>query len=151
MDSQLVVVPKKRKRIISEKFAPCMKVILPDRTFVMVPVDKLASDAKRSILVAKARDFVGDQLDRLKNAALTPAEVKDLVKAVEQVDGLQREQYVTGLNNASESALGKNMGGLLKSVAEGAASGGAAGFLAKMKQMDEAAKKVEEEKKVINV
>jgi len=144
---QLAVVPKRRKRIISEKFAPCMKVMMPDRSFVMVPVDKMASDAKRSILVAKARDFVTDQLERLKNAALTPAEVKDLVRAVTDIDSLQREQYVTHANNspgtASSSELGRQMQGIVHAAAAGAAAGTADSFAQKAKLMDAAARKIE--------
>ena len=135
-----VVATKTKKNIIEEKFAPCLKVILPDRTFVMVPIDKLASDAKRQILVAKAREFVVSHMDRLASASLTPAEVRDLVRAVTDVDGLQREQYLA--TSKADSPLGRSLQNLVHDVARGAVEGSAAAFMEKKKRLDEAAKKV---------
>ena len=143
-DSNPLVVakPRRKNKMLEHNFAPCIKVVMPDRTFVMVPVDKLSSDAKRQVLVARARDFVEKHLGRLMDAGLTPAEVKDLVKAVSDVDALQREQYVTALNAAS-SEMGKGIGAVVREAAKGAAEGTAQGFIDKFKKMDAAAKKVD--------
>lgn len=137
-----VVETKPRKHIIEEKFAPCLKVTLPDKRHVMVPIDKLSSDAKRQILVAMAREFVVGHLQRLSTATLTPAEVKDLVRAVTDVDSLQKEQYLASAGPPT-TALGRQLQHLVHDVAKGAASGSAAAFIEKAKQMDAAAKRVE--------
>lgn len=155
MDEQLTVKEKKRRRsyrTTESAFAPCLKVIMQDKRTILIPVDKASSDSQRSILVAKARDFVETQLERLKGTSLTPAEVKDLVRAVSDVDQLQREQYVTALNSEGRaSGLGRDLQRVIRGAAQGAAEGTAAGFMEKMAKMDEAAKKIEEAKKVIQV
>ena len=141
--TELVVAkPRRKNKMLEHNFAPCVKVVMPDKTFVMVPVDKLSSDSKRQVLVARARDFVEKHLGRLMDSTLTPAEVKDLVKAVADVDALQREQYVASLNNAT-SEMGKGMGSIIREAAKGAAEGTAQGFIDKFKKMDAAAKKVD--------
>src|SRR6478736_2526424 len=140
----VVAKPRRKNKMLEHNFAPCIKVVMPDKTFVMVPIDKISSDAKRQVLVARARDFVEQHLGRLMNASLTPAEVKDLVKAVADVDSLQREQYVAALNNAT-SDMGKGMGSIIREAAKGAAEGTAQGFIDKFKKMDAAAKKVDAE------
>ncbi len=122
-------------------FAPCFKVSVPGAEAILVPIDKLSSDNKRLLLVAKARMLVEHQLDRLYNATLTPAEIKDIVKAVAEMDALQREQYITAVNNNVSTAKGKELGNIIKSAAEGATSG-ALDFLQKAKKMDDAAKKM---------
>ena len=155
MDAQLTVKDKKHRRsykTTESAFAPCLKVIMHDKKVIMIPVDKASSDSQRSILVAKARNFVESQLERLTSTALTPAEVKDLVRAVSDVDQLQREQYVTALNSEGRaSGLGRDLQRVIRGAAQGAAEGTAAGFMEKMAQMDAAAKKIEEAKKVIPV
>lgn len=137
--------------IAERNFAPCLKVILADRTTVMVPIDKASSDAQRSVLIAKAREFVEKQLTRLSSAGLTPAEVKDLVKAVGDMDALQREQYITTINDKADTSLGRGLQGVVRQVAQGMAEGTAAGFAKKMEAMDKAAKKAEEKAKAIEV
>ena len=138
-----VLKRRKSKKMRETAFAPTIKIMLADKKTILVPIDKASSDAQRQILVAKARKFVEDQLERLSTASLTPAEVKDLVKAVADVDGLQREQYVAAVNSKADSELGKGLQGIIKNAAQGAAEGTAAGFMEKMRQMDEAAKKTE--------
>ena len=140
----LALVPAKLpSKIKQKKFAPCLKVILTDFTTVEVPIDKTSSDAQRSIMVAKTRDFVDKQLDKLKDKTLTPLEISQLVKAVADVDGLQREQYVASLNNASGGGMGAGLQEMIRGAAQGAAAGTAEGFLQKMKAFDSAAKRVD--------
>jgi hypothetical protein len=149
---EAIVKREKRNKTIESKFAPCIKVVLNDGSkHVMVPIDKLSSDNQRSILIAKARKFVEDQLERLSVASLTPAEVRDLVKAVSDVDSLQREQYVTAVNNRDATSLGRGLGAVVREAAQGAAEGTANGFMAKMKAMDDAAKKAIENTKAVDV
>jgi hypothetical protein len=141
----LALVPAKLpSKIKQKKFAPCLKVILTDFTTVEVPIDKTSSDAQRSIMVAKTRDFVDKQLDKLKDKTLTPLEISQLVKAVADIDGLQREQFVASLNNSGPSTpMGAGLQEMIRGAAQGAAAGTAQGFLDKMKAFDKAAKKVE--------
>ena len=148
-ESSAVATVKEVKKRKSNKtnigaYAPCLSVTLKGGQYIRVPVDKASSDALRGILVAKARDFVEGHVDRLANASLTPAEIKDLVRAISDVDALQREQYVISLN-ASSSDMGKGMQSMIKNAAQGAAEVTAAGFMDKMRRMDEAAKKIEKQ------
>ena len=143
------IAHRQSRKATESTFAPCFKVTVPGSDPILVPIDKVSSDNKRMLLVAKARMLVEKQIDRLTNATLTPAEIKDLVKAVTEMDALQREQYITNMNNAS-SAAGKELGSIIRSAAEGATQG-AMGFMDKMKKMDEAAKKVKPEPKAIDV
>lgn len=135
-------------KISAAKLAPCLKVVLPNRKVVLVPVDKASSDGQRSILVAKARKFMDDQLEKLGNKTLTPQEIKDVIKAVADLDSLQREQFVAQLNNKPETALGHGLREMIRGAAKGAAEGTSQAFMEKMHLMDKAAKKVEQ---VINV
>ncbi len=152
-EEQKAIEPaKKRNKTIEAKFAPCLKVVLNcGIKHVMIPVDKISSDNQRAILIAKARTFVEGQLDRLAQATLTPAEVRDLVRAVSDMDALQREQYVTSLNNGAATELGRGIGSMIKQAAQGAAEGTAEAFMAKAREMDKAARKAEANSKAINV
>jgi hypothetical protein len=142
---------KAGKQVTIKEFAPSFKVVLPDMTTVDVPVDKISSDAQRSVLVARARIFLEDQMDKLDDKTLTPQEIKDVIKAVSDLDALQREQFVTSLNNGKSSALGAGLQGVIRDAARGAAEGTANGFLDKMKDMDKAASKADKAKPVIEV
>ncbi len=148
------IAHRQSRKAMESRFAPCFKVTIPGSEAVLVPIDKASSDNKRMLLVAKVRMLVEKQTERLMNATLTPAEIKDMVKAVTDLDALQREQYITSLNNASSSGLGKEMGNIIKSAAEGATQG-AMGWMDRMKKLDEAGKKLKpvlkEEPKAIDV
>lgn len=144
------IAHRQSRKATESVFAPCFKVTIPGSEAVLVPIDKVSSDNKRLLLVAKARMLVEKQLERLTNSTLTPAEIKDIVKAVTEMDALQREQYITSVNNAASTPTGKELGNIVKSAAEGATQG-AMGFMEKMRQMDAAAKKVKPESKTIDV
>lgn len=150
--SESGIAHRQSRKATESRFAPCFKVTVPGGDAILVPIDKASSDNKRMLLVAKARMLVEKQLERLTNATLTPAEIKDIVKAVTEMDSLQREQYITNLNNNS-TPTGKALGSIIQSAAAGATQG-AMGFIQKMKDMDAAAAKVKPvkaEPKVIDV
>lgn len=139
-DSTVMEVKNRQSRkAIESNFAPCFKVTLKGGETVLVPIDKASSDNKRLILVAKARELVENQIDKMADLTMTPAELKDVVKAVTDLDALQREQYITGLN--ASSPTGKALQGIIKSAAAGAAEGSMA-FMEQMRKMDAAAKAV---------
>lgn len=146
------IAHRQSRKANEANFAPCFKVTIPGSEAVLVPIDKVSSDNKRLLLVAKVRMLVEKQLERLANATLTPAEIRDLVKAVTEMDALQREQYITHLNNNNAtSGLGKELTSAVRAAAEGAAVG-ALDFVEKMKKMDAAKAKVEKAvTKVIDV
>lgn len=146
---ELSIKHRKSYKASEDNFAPCFKVTLKGSKSVLVPIDKTSSDNQRSILIALARDLVRDQLEKIAVVTLTPAELKDLVKAVAEMDALQREQYVTSLNNPT-TAMGKGLGNLVQSATAGAVAG-AAGFVEQMRKMDAAAAKAAAVKSVQSI
>lgn len=145
--------PKSGQKVLLRQFAPAFKVVLPDLTTVDVPVDKLSSDAQRSVLVARAKHFLENQMDKLEDKTLTPQEIKDVIKAVSDLDALQQEQFVTMLNHGRQqsSHLGAGLQEVIRGAARGVAEGTASQFMEKFRQMDKAAAKVEKAKPVTEV
>jgi hypothetical protein len=139
--------PAKResKKVKLSNLVHRVKVTLDDGRFVMVPVGKAAYDSTRSVLVAKTTDFLQEQLDKMKDKTLTPAEVRDVVKAVADMDALLREQCVTQLNNNQPSSDAPGVAG---AIVKGATQGVATAFMEKMEQMDRAAKQIKSAEKV---
>lgn len=151
--SQPPAIPAARqsRKKTRDSFAPCFKVTVPRQSPVLIPIDKLSSDNLRQLILAKARDLLERQMERLANATLTPAEIRDLMRAVAELDALTREHYVARLNNAGSTSLGKHLSEIVRGAAEGAAAG-ASGFMDKMREMDKAAKAVKvQQAEVIDV
>lgn len=140
-----------KENIVSlDRFAQTFKVKLKDGDTILVPVDELASNSRRKLLVAKAYDLLEHHIEKLRDKSLTPTEIKDMIAAVEKLDGLQREQYVTSLagpgsdGGPSGTRVGRSLEGIIRGAAKGAAEGSASAFVEKLKQMEQAGKQAQQ-------
>ena len=125
--------------------SPYLSCGTPDKSKVRIPVSYESAREHGKILTAQVKEFFEAQLDKLKTATLTAKEVQDVVMAAARLNDLMRSQYAADLlpegdHNNDPKGTGRALAGVIAAAAKGAASGTADGFMAKLKEMERAAK-----------
>ena len=135
--------PRRHKTCARRRYVRTLTIKLDAGDKILVPIDGSANRAANQILVAKLRETLEDQLKKIEDSgrALDTAEIKDLMVAMTRMVALTDGAYAGDAekpthSDAATSEIGRMAVSMVKSVAEGLATGAGKDLNARLKLIE---------------
>jgi hypothetical protein len=140
--------PRRHKTCARRRYVRTLTIKLDAGDKILVPVDGEANRAANQILVAKLRETLESQLKKIENSGRTldTAEIKDLMVAMTRLVALTDGAYAGDAekpthSDAASSEIGRMAVSMVKSVAEGLATGAGKDLNARLKLIESLGRK----------
>jgi hypothetical protein len=135
--------PRRHKTCARRRYVRTLTIKLDTGGKILVPIDGSANRAANQILVAKLRETLESQLKKIEDSgrALDTAEIKDLMVAMTRLVALTDGAYAADAekpthSDAASSEIGRMAVSMVKSVAEGLATGAGKDLNARLKLIE---------------
>jgi hypothetical protein len=140
--------PRRHKTCARRRYVRTLTIKLDTGDKILVPIDGSANRAANQILVAKLRETLESQLKKIEDSgrALDTAEIKDLMVAMTRLVALTDGAYAADAekpthSDAASSEIGRMAVSMVKSVAEGLATGAGKDLNARLKLIESLGRK----------
>ena len=140
--------PRRHKTCARRRYVRTLTIKLDTGDNILVPIDGSANRAANQILVAKLRETLESQLKKIEDSgrALDTAEIKDLMVAMTRLVALTDGAYAADAekpthSDAASSEIGRMAVSMVKSVAEGLATGAGKDLNARLKLIESLGRK----------
>jgi hypothetical protein len=140
--------PRRHKTCARRRYVRTLTIKLDTGDKILVPIDGVANRAANQILVAKLRETLETQLKKIENSGRTldTAEIKDLMVAMTRLVALTDAAYAADAekpthSDAATSEIGRMAVSMVKSVAEGLATGAGKDLNARLKLIESLGRK----------
>ena len=135
--------PRRHKTCARRRYVRTLTIKLDAGDKILVPIDGSANRAANQILVAKLLETLESQLKKIEDSgrALDTAEIKDLMVAMTRLVALTDGAYAGDAeklthSDAATSEIGRMAVSMVKSVAEGLATGAGKDLNARLKLIE---------------
>ena len=135
--------PRRHKTCARRRYVRTLTIKLDAGDKILVPIDGSANRAANQILVAKLRETLESQLKKIEDSGRTldTAEIKDLMVAMTRLVALTDGAYGGDAekpthSDAATSEIGRMAVSMVKSVAEGLATGAGKDLNARLKLIE---------------